>query len=90
MAASLDMISSLFIYMSALFSVLFQITASHTGVAVTNALQLLLFLPWLVRMFYVLNSSMSSVSSLVYFGKNVPKEVNLAETLVPKKIKHHA
>jgi hypothetical protein len=48
---------------------------SATGIAVSNSLQLLLFVPWLVRMFVELDGSMSSISALVYFGKNAPKEV---------------
>lgn len=75
MSAALDLVSSLFIYMTALFVVLFSVTASETGLAVSNSLQLLLFVPLLVKMFFELDGSMISVSSLIYFGKNSPKEV---------------
>ena len=75
MSASLDVVSSLFIYITALFAVLFNVNASETGLAVSNSLQLLLFVPWLVKMFFELDGSMVSVSSLIYFGKNAPAEV---------------
>ena len=75
MSAALDLVSSLFIYMTALFVVIFSVQAAHAGVAVSNSLQLLLFVPWLVKMFFELDGSMVSVSSLIYFGKNAPKEV---------------
>jgi ABC-type multidrug transport system fused ATPase/permease subunit len=74
MSASLDVITSVFVYMAALFCVIFKVPASQTGLAMTNVLQLLLFIPWLVKMFSILNGSMNSVSSLVYFGEHVPKE----------------
>jgi hypothetical protein len=70
MSASLDVITSVFVYMAALFCVVFKVSASHTGLAMTNVLQLLLFVPWLVKMFSILNGSMNSVSSLVYFGEH--------------------
>ena len=75
MSAALDLVSSFFIYVTALFIVCFSVSASATGIAVSNSLQLLLFVPWLVRMFVELDGSMSSVSALAYFGKNAPKEV---------------
>jgi ABC-type bacteriocin/lantibiotic exporter with double-glycine peptidase domain len=75
MSLCLDIISCFFIYFTALFIVLFEVRASHSGIALTNALQLLLFVPWLVKMIFELDSSMSSVSSLIYFGEKAPKEV---------------
>jgi ABC-type multidrug transport system fused ATPase/permease subunit len=83
MSAWLDVVTSLFIYICALFCVLFPISSSHTGVAMTNILQLLLFVPWLVKMIYILNGSMNSVSSLVYFGDHVPKETRSKSTFKP-------
>jgi uncharacterized membrane protein len=77
MAACLDSITSLLIYLTALFCVIFRVSPSHSGVALSNVLQLLLFVPWLVKMFYALNGSLSSVTALNYFGANVPKEVRL-------------
>ncbi|KAJ3360933.1 Multidrug resistance-associated protein 4 [Kappamyces sp. JEL0680] len=83
MSSCLDVISSVFIYITGLFIVLFPITASQAGVAVSNSLQLLLFVPWLVKMFFELDSSMSSVSSLVYFGVHAPRETSPRGTVVP-------
>jgi ABC-type multidrug transport system fused ATPase/permease subunit len=76
MSACLDVISSFYIYMSGLFIVLFPIGPSQTGIAISNSLQLLLFVPWLFKMFFELDSSMSSVSSLVYFGTQAPRETS--------------
>ena len=75
MSLCLDIVSCFFIYFTALFVVLFDVSQSHSGIAVTNALQLLLFVPWLIKMMFELDSSMSSVSSLIYFGDKAPKEV---------------
>ena len=75
LSASLDVVSSLFVLITAIFCVVFKVSAANTGLAVTNAMQLLLFLPWLIRMTYVLHGSMSSISSLTHFAENVPKEV---------------
>ncbi|KAI8929067.1 hypothetical protein BC831DRAFT_547895 [Entophlyctis helioformis] len=74
MALGVDLVSSLFIYMTALFVVLFDTSPSVTGLAVSNALQLLLFVPWFVKMSLELHSSVSSVSSVIYFGEHVPRE----------------
>eukprot|EP00842_Homolaphlyctis_polyrhiza_P000575 jgi/Hompol1/1518/HPOL_000924-RA len=74
MALCLDLLSSLFIYISALFVVLFTISPAHTGLAVSNSLQLLLFVPWFVKMTIELHSAVGSVSSVIYFGDHVPRE----------------
>jgi ABC-type multidrug transport system fused ATPase/permease subunit len=85
MAACLDTISSFLIYITALFCILFQVSPSNTGLAITNVLQLLLFVPWLVKMFYVLNGSMNSITALIYFGANVPQEARGAGSVTPPK-----
>ena len=75
MALYLDVIACLFIYIAALFIVIFRVPGAPTGLALTNAIQLVLFVQWLVRMVGELHSSMKSVSSVVYFAKTIPKEV---------------
>jgi hypothetical protein len=75
MAFYLDIIACLFIYIAALFVVLFRLSGPPTGLALTNAIQLLLFVQWLVRMIGELHSSMGSVSSVVFFSKSIPREV---------------
>jgi hypothetical protein len=75
MALYLDILSCFFIYICALFVVLFQVSPSRAGLALTNALQMVLFVQWLVKMMGELHSSMHSVSSVVYFAKSIPKEV---------------
>ncbi|KAJ3000995.1 Multidrug resistance-associated protein 4 [Globomyces sp. JEL0801] len=81
----LDSVSSFFIYVTALFCVLFPVSASDTGIAITNILQLLLFVPWLVKMFFEMHGSMTSVSSLIYFGDHVPRETRSKNVIVPPK-----
>ena len=91
MSAALDFVSSIFILLTALFCVAFKVSAAYTGLAVTNALQLLLFLPWMIRMAYVLHGSMSSISSLTFFAENVPKEKQSgSKDLDPQWPKHGA
>ncbi|KAJ3130188.1 Canalicular multispecific organic anion transporter 2 [Nowakowskiella sp. JEL0407] len=65
---------ALYSLMLALFVVLFNVSPSHTGLALTNAQQLLLFVQWLVRMAWDVHSSMSSVSAVVQFSQHIPHE----------------
>ena len=74
MALCLDLTSSLFIYLTALFVVVFDVSPANAGLALSQALQLLLFVPWFFKTLFELNQSMESVSALVYFGDNVRKE----------------
>lgn len=52
----------------------FNTSAAMTGLAVSNALQLLLFTQWLFRVASETNATMASVSSVVYFTDNSPRE----------------
>ncbi|KAJ1328496.1 hypothetical protein BSLG_010228 [Batrachochytrium salamandrivorans] len=74
MALCIDLISSIFIYFTALFVILFPISPSRTGLAISNALQLLIFVPWFIKMAFELHVSVGSVSSVIYFGEHVPRE----------------
>jgi hypothetical protein len=77
MSLSLDMVSSLFIYLTALFVVLFDITAAKSGLALVTALQLLLYVPWFFQLLFDLTSTLESVSNLIYFSDHVIKEVSI-------------
>jgi hypothetical protein len=53
-----------------------------TGLAIANAIQMILFVQWLVRMFGELHTSMNSVSAVAYFSKGIPKEVTYPSLLI--------
>ncbi|KND02775.1 uncharacterized protein SPPG_01856 [Spizellomyces punctatus DAOM BR117] len=74
LALYLDLIASLFVYICALFVVLFDVGPSQAGLAVSNALQLLLFLQWFVRILGEVHGTMSSVSAVVNFAECCPYE----------------
>ncbi|KAJ1566018.1 hypothetical protein HK096_004419, partial [Nowakowskiella sp. JEL0078] len=73
-ALYLDLICSIFIYFTALFIVLFNVSPGNAGLALSNSLQLLLVVQWLVRMTWDVHGSMSSVSAVVNFSEHVPHE----------------
>ncbi|KAI3651736.1 hypothetical protein MP228_003039 [Amoeboaphelidium protococcarum] len=76
-ALNLDLLSSLFVYFTALCCVLFRNTPempSTTGLALSNALQMLVFLQWSVRMIGEVIGKMSSVGQIDYYGNNVAPE----------------
>lgn len=76
-ALNLDIIASLMIYFCTLLIVLFRTTPqmpSIAGLALSNALQMLVFLQWTVRMVGEVQGQMSSVGQLVYYGNNVDRE----------------
>lgn len=78
----IDIVASLFIYISALFLVLFpnsnfsltEVTPSSTGLALSNALQLLVFLQWLMRTISDIHGAMYSCSTLRLYTDHVPSE----------------
>ncbi|KAJ3189633.1 Multidrug resistance-associated protein 1 [Irineochytrium annulatum] len=74
-ALYLDLISSLAIYLAAaIVAGDPAISSSVAGVAVSNVLQLLLFVQWLVRVGGDVHIGMSSVASVVNFTEHVPTE----------------
>ncbi|KAJ3086249.1 Multidrug resistance-associated protein 1, partial [Quaeritorhiza haematococci] len=81
-ALYLDLISVLFIYITALFVVAFNVTGSIAGLAVSNALQLLLFVQWLIRLGGDVHHSMTSVAAVVYFGDHVTNEIEFKNVLL--------
>jgi ABC-type multidrug transport system fused ATPase/permease subunit len=75
-ALYLDIISSLVIYFSALLLVLARDQADIApiaGLALSNALQMLVFVQWTVRQWGEVETQMSSVGQLVYYGKTKPE-----------------
>ncbi|KAL1919902.1 uncharacterized protein VTP21DRAFT_1834 [Calcarisporiella thermophila] len=77
----LDFLASLFVYISALFLVVFQrqfgwwqVDAATAGLALTNALQILLFGQRVLRHLQDAQLAMESVEQLSYYGKNIPIE----------------
>jgi ABC-type multidrug transport system fused ATPase/permease subunit len=74
----IDVLSSFIIYFSALL-LIFQKNespkeaASIAGLALSNALQMLVFVQWTIRQWGEVQSQMSSVGQLVYYGKTAPE-----------------
>jgi ABC-type multidrug transport system fused ATPase/permease subunit len=71
-----DILSSLVIYFSALLLVFARFTPqidSIAGLALSNALQMLVFVQWTVRQWGEVETQMSSVGQLVYYGKTKPE-----------------
>ena len=77
-ALYIDILSSLIIYSSALF-LIFQkrnapdAVAAIAGLALSNALQMLVFVQWTIRQWGDVETQMSSVGQLVYYGKTKPE-----------------
>ncbi|KAH6576899.1 hypothetical protein BASA50_008740 [Batrachochytrium salamandrivorans] len=75
-ALYLDILSSIFIYFAALLLVLRRSDPSISsvgGLALSNALQMLVFVQWTVRMWGEVETQMSSVGQLVYYGSTKPE-----------------
>ncbi|KAJ3277152.1 hypothetical protein HDV01_000204 [Terramyces sp. JEL0728] len=75
-ALYLDILSSLVIYFSALFLIFARgqnSIASIAGLALSNALQMLVFVQWTVRQWGDVESQMSSVGQLVFYGNIKPE-----------------
>lgn len=86
LAFNIDIITSIMIYCAALFLVLFngrmEQAASDAGFALSNALQLLVFLQWTIRMLGDINGHMGSVGQVYYYGSEaVPQE---AAAIIPE------
>lgn len=75
-ALYLDIISSLVIYFSALLLVIARNQAdiaSIGGLSLSNALQMLVFVQWTVRQWGEVETQMSSVGQLIYYGNTKPE-----------------
>lgn len=73
----LDVISSLMVFSTALFLVIHRHTinevSSVAGLALSNALQMLVFLQWTVRQMGEVQAQISSVGQLDFYGKIAPE-----------------
>ncbi|KAF9384264.1 Multidrug resistance-associated protein 4 [Podila verticillata] len=78
LALYVDLICSVFVLVTAVVVVHFSIhgtlDASQVGLAVTNALQLLIFGQWSIRMAAEVKSTKESVCQLELYGMNIPAE----------------
>ncbi|KAG0240809.1 Multidrug resistance-associated protein 4 [Actinomortierella wolfii] len=78
LALYLDLVSSCFVLVTAMCVVYFakngSIDASGVGLAVTNALQLLIFGQWSIRMGAEVKSTKESICQLELYGMNIPAE----------------
>ncbi|KAG0297659.1 hypothetical protein BGZ98_000528 [Dissophora globulifera] len=89
LALYIDIISSIFVLITAIFVVHFSqngsLDASQVGLAITNALQLLIFGQWSVRMAAEVLSTKESVCQLELYGMNIPAEApdHIPETQPP-------
>ncbi|KAG9291847.1 hypothetical protein G9A89_012132 [Geosiphon pyriformis] len=78
LALYIDFLASIFIYLTAMFVVVLRDTSyinpSNAGLALTNALQLLIFGQIMVRSCRDMIATMSSVQQLLYYRQNIPAE----------------
>ncbi|KAG0349542.1 hypothetical protein BG004_004395 [Podila humilis] len=78
LALYVDLISSVFVLVTAVIVVYFardgSLDASEVGLAITNALQLLIFGQWSIRMAAEVKSTKESVCQLELYGMNIPAE----------------
>ncbi|KAJ3129395.1 Multidrug resistance-associated protein 4 [Nowakowskiella sp. JEL0407] len=71
-ALYLDILSSIFVYFTSMLVVIARDVPqmdSTAGLALSNALQMLVFVQWTVRFYSDMQAQMSSVSQLVYYSK---------------------
>ncbi|KAF9433662.1 Multidrug resistance-associated protein 4 [Entomortierella beljakovae] len=77
-ALHLDLIASVFLLVTSMIVIYFSrdgtLDASEVGLAVTNALQLLIFSQWSFRMASEVMSTKESVCQLELYGMNIPAE----------------
>ncbi|KAI9138461.1 P-loop containing nucleoside triphosphate hydrolase protein [Paraphysoderma sedebokerense] len=81
-ALYLDIITSFVIYFTALFMVLFRQDLGNSdvdraatgGLALSNALQILVFLQWTIRMLGEVQAQISSVGQLDYYATQIKEE----------------
>ena len=72
----MDVLSSFILYFSSLLLILKvgePEIASVAGLALSNALQMLVFVQWTVRQWGEVETQMSSVGQLVFYGKVAPE-----------------
>ncbi|CAG8497665.1 15547_t:CDS:10 [Acaulospora colombiana] len=83
----IDIMASIFVYTTALFVIVFynkSISPSTAGLAVANAMQLLIFGQWMVHSGRDVATNMDSVQQLLYFREGIPSEAsNIVESNRP-------
>lgn len=82
-ALYLDICASLIVYFTSMLVVLHRTEpgmAAVAGLALSNVLQMLVFVQWTVRMYGDVNSQISSVGQLVYYA-DIPSE---APAIIPE------
>lgn len=80
----IDVLVSFFIYGTAVSIIDSRVKAGTTGLALSNALQALVFLQWTVRMLNDVHASMVGVQQVVYFGTKInPEAERINENLRP-------
>jgi len=79
----IDIVSSLFIFLTALFIVIFKettfffikkMTPAVAGLSLSNAVSIILYLPWLFRTIYDVHRAMTSCATLQNYTDRIPKE----------------
>ncbi|GET01001.1 multidrug resistance-associated protein 4 isoform X1 [Rhizophagus clarus] len=75
----IDLLASIFIFATALVVIIRrdnddQRYASKAGLAIANALQLLIFVQWMIRSGRDVAATMDSVQQLLYYRQNIPSE----------------
>eukprot|EP00833_Pecoramyces_ruminatium_P000476 jgi/Orpsp1_1/1174508/evm.model.c7180000050362.1 len=80
---NIDLVASLFIFLTALFIVFFKettflfidrMTPAVAGLSLTNAVSIILYLPWLFRTIYDVHNAMTSCAALKNYSSRIPKE----------------
>lgn len=82
----LDLTASLLIYLTAVFLIVFRefdpnwrIDGSIAGIAITNALVVVIFGQWTIRAWMDVRVAMLSVQQLAYYGDHIAAEVGSIE-----------
>ncbi|KAF9433312.1 hypothetical protein BGZ76_009620 [Entomortierella beljakovae] len=74
----LDILSSCMVYSTALFLVIYRYdihqVSSVAGLALSNAMQMLVFLQWTVRQMGEIQSQISTIGQLDYYGRQIEPE----------------
>jgi len=79
----IDIVSSLFIFLTALFLIIFKetdslisnkVTPAIAGLSLSNAVSIILYLPWLFRTVYDVHGAMTSCAALQTYNSHIPKE----------------
>jgi len=80
---NIDLVASLFIFLTALFIAFFKettflfinrMTPAVAGLSLTNAVSIILYLPWLFRTIYDVHNAMTSCAALQTYCNRIPRE----------------